>query len=535
MTLWPVSPPRLELRVTARAIDMVELRRDRWPGWWGHRNPRCWSQPLPRGLVQISASQRNVSDVSALACQIRGLLNGLHGQTGRSSHIPVSLTLPDLCAWAALFDFETLPRKRDEREALLRWRLQKEFTLPPVGLRLGYRLCRATPPRVLAVAVRDEIVIQFEQACEEAGCVPVSVGLDSLETFDLCRPAMLAALASDKGLCCDELFFAHLSQDGVFFIALRRGLLDFLRLKPRHVFQPNADDELLATLQVYVDRHLFPPPAPADPPRPLFLTGDRGSSEGAPATPEPVSQDPRLMESLRIRVVPLGPDSGQVVRRGSVLTLLPWFPMVSAPPPLPPLRISLAAWGFDLIRAVQWVMALLLLGSLGTDGWLWWDRQILLEDAAYYRLATERAQGTVRQSLDKTSRAEPNLSDERITGIQHEVTFANQILERHAFSWTRLLNDLEEAVPPRVSINSVGLNFTDSMIMLSGTALTLADLTALVDRLEAHRSFLNVALSHHVFRESRSAREIAMAGARPGDVTFRVVEFAMTVIYRSSS
>lgn len=537
MTLWPVSPPRLELNLTARTISMVPLRRDWWPGWGGRRLRRSCSWPLPKGLVRLSASERNVSDVPALVHEIRSFLDRLGGRTARSRCIPVSLTLPDLCARMALFDFDTLPRKRDECETLLRWRLQQEFTLPPAGLRLGYRLCRATPPRVLVVAVRDEIAAQYEQACEEAGCVPVSIDLSSLRLFDLCRPAMLAtAASSDKGARVDDLFFAHLTQDCFVFIALNRGLPAFLRLKPCRPVQTNVADELLATLQFYTDRYLFSPPSPADPPRPLFLIGSRDTPDGAPTTSDPVCLDPRFMESLRLTVIPVSRDSRQVAPHGSMLTFpLPCLPTRNDPPPLPHLHIALTARGFEFIHAGQWAMVLLLLGSLGTAGWLWWERQILLEEAAYYELATRRDQEANRQFLDKAARAGLDLSDERMREIQREVTFANQFLERRAFSWTRLLNDLEEAVPPNVSISSVGLNVKDSTIMLNGTALTLADLTALVNRLEGHRSFLNVILSRHTFRESGIAGETNVTGAVSGKAELRIVEFAMTVMYRPSS
>ncbi len=121
MTLFPLTRPRLGLSIGAHALSLVEITRDWRRAWQGSGIRSCRVRELPDGLVRPSASDPNVSDVGALVEQVRTLLGGRR----RPWELwPVALSLPDLCARVALFEFEAWPQKRAEGEALLRWRFQ---------------------------------------------------------------------------------------------------------------------------------------------------------------------------------------------------------------------------------------------------------------------------------------------------------------------------------------------------------------------------------------------------------------------------
>lgn len=205
-----------------------------------------------------------------------------------------------------------------------------------------------------------------------------------------------------------------------------------------------------------------------------------------------------------------------------------------APIPVDPLRLhlSLGAKGFGLIRLAQWALAVTVVGSIGSAVWLWWDSRFLLDEAAQYEVAAERVRGTTGEFVKQATQAGFDLSEARVKVLTREVAFANQLLEKRTFSWTRFLSHLEEAVPPRVSISAVQLNYKDSIITLNGTALTLKDLTALVNGLEEHAAFRNVVLSQHRFQEARTAGGQAGVEKVHGGEGARTVEFTMTVTYR---
>jgi len=148
-------------------------------------------------------------------------------------------------------------------------------------------------------------------------------------------------------------------------------------------------------------------------------------------------------------------------------------------------------------RVGQWGMVLLIFGSLGVAFWCWLESQHLEESAAQYELSTARVRELNRHFADQMVRDGLTLTAEEMTELIRDVKFANQLAENRVFSWTRLLSDLEEAVPPRVSISSVTLNFKESTILLNGAVRTLPDLAALVNSLESQSKFRKVVLSNH--------------------------------------
>ncbi|MCZ6780690.1 MAG: hypothetical protein O7C73_03480 [Nitrospirae bacterium] len=288
MALFPIRHPRLGLSIDARTITLAEVRRDWRRGWTSLALRRSSERELPPGLIRPSATEPNVSDVSALAAELRALRGSRRTAPGSVS---AALSLPDLCARVGLLDFEHVPEKQAERDALVRWRFQKEFNTSLQDRRFAYRIFRVEEgqngrangadvirARVLAVAIRGEIIDQYEQACEQAGLVPVNVGLGGLRLFDLYRHTLSPV---------DELFFLHLGESGFSFFALRHGCPAFLRVKPLRngtfaattssSTSSSLSNEVLATLQFYTDLHPRPPQGSSgtsDPLRPLYIVGN---------------------------------------------------------------------------------------------------------------------------------------------------------------------------------------------------------------------------------------------------------------------
>jgi Tfp pilus assembly protein PilN len=195
---------------------------------------------------------------------------------------------------------------------------------------------------------------------------------------------------------------------------------------------------------------------------------------------------------------------------------------------LPTLHRSLAAPGFVVVGAVQWVLATVVTGSLGVAGWLWWDSQALDEHAAQYETAAARIQEANQKFAQESLRAGFDLSESRRKTLAQEVSFARRVAEQHAFSWTQFLSALEETVPAHVSLNSVALVPKEAVISLNGSALALADVTAFVNALENHRAFRNVVLSQHRIQDSFRVGEHR--------APFRqTIGFTLTVTYRPTT
>lgn len=193
---------------------------------------------------------------------------------------------------------------------------------------------------------------------------------------------------------------------------------------------------------------------------------------------------------------------------------------------LPTLHIPLAQPGFRVLRSVQWVLTVVVLAAPMCGGWLWLESRGVEQAALQYEETTARVTARTQTFKAQATAAGIDLTEPRLQTLAQEVTFANQLLEKRGFSWTRLLGDLEQAVPDRVSLASVNLNFTDSTISLRGAARTLKDLTAFVDSLERHPAFSHVVVSRHQIHETVKARR---------NPTAAYVSFSLVVRYQSAS
>lgn len=117
------------------------------------------------------------------------------------------------------------------------------------------------------------------------------------------------------------------------------------------------------------------------------------------------------------------------------------------------------------------------------------------------------------------------------------MVFVNQLAEKRAFSWSRLLADLETTLPPRMALRTVRLNFQDAMVTLPQMAASLQDINTFMTSLEHHAAFRHAALVSHRLeqQESQQARPLRVSETEQTmPPTARGVEFQLTVVYRPS-
>jgi len=144
-----------------------------------------------------------------------------------------------------------------------------------------------------------------------------------------------------------------------------------------------------------------------------------------------------------------------------------------------------------------------MIGCLILTGGLLVYKQRIEEHVSHMEAKLTNLQ-TAHNTLMNQARTEGiDLSDKRIRALPDEITFTKQVRERLAFSWTQFLNDLEAAVPPKISMDSAVANFKDSTIILSGSSSTLKTLHHLVESLKASPSFHHVVLTQHAIRRTR--------------------------------
>lgn len=109
-----------------------------------------------------------------------------------------------------------------------------------------------------------------------------------------------------------------------------------------------------------------------------------------------------------------------------------------------------------------------------------------------------------------------DLSEEALKELSAEVNLANQLLEKRTFSWTKFLAGLEQVIPARLALSSVQFDAGSTVVHLTGTAMSLEEITAFTVSLQDHPMFKDPVLAQH----------------RAG--TNGLVEFNVTLRYRQT-
>lgn len=192
---------------------------------------------------------------------------------------------------------------------------------------------------------------------------------------------------------------------------------------------------------------------------------------------------------------------------------------------VPRLNVPLTASGLDGVKYLQTVLAVGSVLVFLTIIWLGYEVQNVEDQIADLETAVVQTHNAYRKFRRQSDTEGIDLSPTRLQALPQEVTLANQVMQHQKFSWTQLLNDLERTTPPQISMESIVLNNRKSSLALSGAALTLQDLLALVDKLKDHPAFHRVEIaSHQVQRRPKNIRT--------GPVTF--IGFSLDVSYEPS-
>ena len=201
---------------------------------------------------------------------------------------------------------------------------------------------------------------------------------------------------------------------------------------------------------------------------------------------------------------------------------------------VPTMHLSFQSPAVAVVRGIQWALALIALTSLGFAVLFLQESRSLGEQSDYYEHALARQHRVTQLLTEDMARAGLTLTDEQVNAVRKEIAFANQLTEKHDFSWTEMLHNLEDGMPPHVSINSVRLNFQDSTIQLHGAVKTMQDLDALVTKLNEAGTFSRVGLTQHSIRTNVGAARRsteASAADQSNQRSTDVIDFALTVTY----
>lgn len=231
---WASSRPRHCLKIGPQGVSWAHLRRD----WRGRPQVRSSAAPLPSGLVRPSPVELNLTDQAAVRKRLEPLIGPapelkLGGRfIARDIPRPIILLLPDLSVRTVLLHLDQLPARREEREALIRWKLGQEQLFPLTGMKVvssllpGREPDRAGALSVLAVAVQESILSEYESLCDDLHLVPVEVDTVSARLFNL-----WVCTAGDGTLPHEDFAWVNLADGALTILIFQQGSLAFLRTK----------------------------------------------------------------------------------------------------------------------------------------------------------------------------------------------------------------------------------------------------------------------------------------------------------------
>ena len=169
------AKPKLACEITADRVLAGRVS-DR-----GRAIEMCAAGELKPGTVVPDLIEANLKEPEAIRATIRETLGSVSGRSR-----DVIAVLPDAAVRVVLLDFETLPSKRAEAEAVVRFRLRKSLPFDVDKAKISYQTeISASGLRLIAAVALSSVVEDYEAAFRDVGYTPGIV-----------LPSMLAALGA---------------------------------------------------------------------------------------------------------------------------------------------------------------------------------------------------------------------------------------------------------------------------------------------------------------------------------------------------
>lgn len=157
--------------------------------------------PLPANTLNVSLVVGNLIDRERIVAALRKALDAVAIRTGADRNRSVTLIVPDATARVLLLDFDSLPAKPAEALAVIRFRLKKLLPFDSDQSAVSYQIMSSEKSgvRVLAVAMPNSVLEEYEQAIVAAGYIPGAVLPSTLAALAVLGEQQPAALLVNAG------------------------------------------------------------------------------------------------------------------------------------------------------------------------------------------------------------------------------------------------------------------------------------------------------------------------------------------------
>jgi type IV pilus assembly protein PilM len=184
MSQITITRPRVACEISADRMVAVRAAEG------GKNLEAAATAAVPAGLLTPGLQQANIPDRAKLVPALRDSLAAVAGRTR-----DICLIIPDATTRVMLLDFETLPEKHEDAEAVVRFRLKKSLPFDVEQSSVSFdRQGDSLPIRVVAVVIPRHVLEEYESLVSEAGYNAGSVlpsTLAALGLADASRPTMV--------------------------------------------------------------------------------------------------------------------------------------------------------------------------------------------------------------------------------------------------------------------------------------------------------------------------------------------------------
>ena len=173
-------------------------------------------EPLAPGAVVPALAAANIADGAAVSSAVARVL----AQVGPARH--VALVVPDSVARVSLVQFDQIPARTSDLDAMLRWNVRKSlpFKIDEAQVTWAPGAVAGNGREFVVVAVRRDVVAEYEAACLAAGAHP---GLVDIATINLVNLHLASPDVSGDAL------LVHLTGEYATLAVVRDGALIFFR------------------------------------------------------------------------------------------------------------------------------------------------------------------------------------------------------------------------------------------------------------------------------------------------------------------
>ena len=157
----------------------------------------CSVRTLPQGIITPDLTAGNVVSREALLEAVSDVLAAV---ADRSREL--ILIIPDVACRIALLDFDALPDKPAEADAVVRFRLKKSLPFDVDRAQVSYQASSSNGMvHTVAVVALQSVISEYESILREAAFVPgvvVPSTIAALGLVDSSRPTLLLKVATDS-------------------------------------------------------------------------------------------------------------------------------------------------------------------------------------------------------------------------------------------------------------------------------------------------------------------------------------------------